>query len=301
MIKPGASLLLAHRIKDRPILLVGGGAVASSRLYFLLESDAHVTIISPKLDPTISARLETHASQITWIQRRYRDVETEEREAETETGADANVADHNAKEAKGIRLTDYHMVMTAIDNNPLSESICLACRSKGVLVNIADVPPLCDFYFAAQFRRGPLQVMLSTGGMGPRIGALVRDRVEKSLPDNLEDAIQGVGELRKDLRKRAPGVGGALGQKRMDWMKAISETWTLEELEGLNEEGVRARVLDEGWEKEKVVSPRDVGRGKRWWAGGIGAGSSVDWTLPGALLLGATVGSIVTSAWLRRR
>jgi precorrin-2 dehydrogenase/sirohydrochlorin ferrochelatase len=81
-----------------------------------------------------------------------------------------------------IELTKFHMVMTAIDDNPLSKSICLECRAKGVLVNIADVPPMCDFYFAAQFRRGPLQVMLSTGGMGPRIGALVRDRVEKSLP-----------------------------------------------------------------------------------------------------------------------
>lgn len=247
--------------------------MASSRLYFLLESDAHVTVISPKLDPTISGRLETHADQITWIKRKYIGVEEDE-----------------------INLNDYHMVMTAIDDNPLSESICLACRAKGVLVNIADVPPLCDFYFAAQFRRGPLQVMLSTGGMGPRIGALVRDRVEKSLPDNLEDAIMGVGELRKDLRKRAPGVGGALGQKRMDWMKAISETWTLEELEDLNDEGVRARVLDEGWEKEKVVTPKDVGRGRNWTAA-----FGLDWTLPSAIVVGAAVGSAITAIVLRRR
>jgi precorrin-2 dehydrogenase/sirohydrochlorin ferrochelatase len=160
-------------------------------------------------------------------------------------------------------LTKYHMVMTAIDDNPLSKSICLECRAKGVLVNIADVPPLCDFYFAAQFRRGPLQVMLSTGGMGPRIGALVRDRVEKVLPDNLEDAINGVGELRKDLRKRAPGVGGALGQKRMDWMKSISETWSLEQLEDLNEAEVRSRVLDKGWGEGES---RQTKRGRCTWA-----------------------------------
>ena len=278
MIKPGASLLLAHRIKDRPILLIGGGAVASSRLYFLLESDAHITIVSPKLDPTISARLETHAHQITWIKRKYIGVEEEQAKGE-------------------IELTKYHMVMTAIDDNPLSKSICLECRAKGVLVNIADVPPLCDFYFAAQFRRGPLQVMLSTGGMGPRIGALVRDRVEKVLPDNLEDAINGVGELRKDLRKRAPGVGGALGQKRMDWMKSISETWSLEQLEGLNEAEVRSKVLDKGWEKEKVVKPREVGLRGRCPLRDV----PQEWVLPSGILLGATLGSLVTAFLLRRR
>lgn len=256
-------------------MLIGGGAVASSRLYFLLESDAHITIVSPKLDPTITARLDTNGHQITWIKRKYVGVKEDE-----------------------IDLTKFHMVMTAIDDNPLSESICLECRAKGVLVNIADVPPMCDFYFAAQFRRGPLQVMLSTGGMGPRIGALVRDRVEKALPPNLEDAIVGVGELRKDLRKRAPGVGGALGQKRMDWMKSISETWTLEELEDLNKADVRSRVLDEGWDKEMVVRPGEVGAGASTLSR---LAPLYDWTLPGGILLGATIGSLVTMMLVRQK
>jgi precorrin-2 dehydrogenase/sirohydrochlorin ferrochelatase len=204
-----------------------------------------------------------------------------------------------------IELTKFHMVMTAIDDNSLSKSICLECRAKGVLVNIADVPPMCDFYFAAQFRRGPLQVMLSTGGMGPRIGALVRDRVEKSLPNNLEDAIIGVGELRKDLRKRAPGVGGALGQKRMDWMKSISETWTLEQLEGLNEEELRSKVLDNGWDKEKAVKPTDVGlraqcplRQGDYWL--VPNNVFWGWTW-GMVVTGATLGGIATALVLRRR
>ena len=184
------------------------------------------------------------------------------------------------------------MVMTAIDDNPLSRSICLECRGKGVLVNIADVPPLCDFYFAAQFRRGPLQVMLSTGGMGPRIGALVRDRVERALPVNLEDAIVGVGELRKDLRKRAPGVGGELGQRRMDWMKGISESWTLEELEDLNKEDTRRKVLDLGWDNGRVVGPEDVGVWRYWWSL---LRFPEDWTLPRAVIIGATAGAMLTT------
>lgn len=79
-------------------------------------------------------------------------------------------------------------------------------------------------------------------------------------------------------------------------MKSISETWTLEELEGLNDEIVRAKVLDQGWEKDKVVTPKDVGLGAKW----LGS-FSVDWTLPAAVLFGTTLGSLATAWALRRR
>jgi precorrin-2 dehydrogenase/sirohydrochlorin ferrochelatase len=254
--------------------------VASSRLYFLLESDAQITLVSPKLDPSISARLPTHSSQINWIQRKY-------------TGR-----------SDPIHVEDFHIVMTAIDDNPLSREVWEMCREKRVLVNVADVPPLCDFYFGAQLRQGPLQIMLSTGGMGPRIGALIRDRVKGSLPDNLEDAIEGVGELRKDLRKRAPGVGGELGQRRMDWMKGVSEQWGLDELALFKSEQVRQRALEEGWEKGKVVTPRDLWLG--WGRCPLRAWPIWEekraWAVSG-LLLGIAAGSVLatSASWLRRR
>lgn len=138
------------------------------------------------------------------------------------------------------------------------------CREQRVPVNVADVPPLCDFYFGAQFRRGPLQVLVSTGGMGPRVGAMIRDHIEKGLPDQLEESIEGVGALRKDLRKRAPGVGGELGRKRMEWMIGVCDEWGLEGVKRLRDGELRERVLEEGWEKEKVLGPADFGGRSRW-------------------------------------
>ena len=97
------------------------------------------------------------------------------------------------------------MVLTAIDDNPLSRTVCEMCREARVPVNVADVPPECDFYFGAQLRRGPLQVMVSTGGQGPKIGAMVRDIILRALPDDTEVAIEGVGSL------RGGGGGGGWG------------------------------------------------------------------------------------------
>lgn len=123
-------------------------------------------------------------------------------------------------------------------------------------MNVADVPPECDFYFGSQIRRGPLQVMVSTSGRGPRIAALIRKRIENSLPPNVETAIERVGQLRSELRKMAPGTGGELGQRRMKWMIGVCDEWSLDEL-SLMDESMMRQVLS-GWDKGEVLSYNDV-------------------------------------------
>ncbi|WVF65456.1 hypothetical protein IAT40_000184 [Kwoniella sp. CBS 6097] len=236
----GASLLLALRLADRPILLVGGGLVASQRLYFLLESSAHITLISPApLHPSIQHRIDdpSTSSQITWLDRPYLGRKDD------------------------IKVKDFDLVMTAIDDNDLSKEVCDLCREEKVMVNVADIPPQCDFYFGAQLRRGPLQILISTGGMGPRAGAMIRDIVLDSLPDNIEEAVEGVGLLRADLRKRAPGVGGQLGQERMDWMKGVCDKWGLAKMEKFRDESIRKTILDQGWLSRKILGPDDLSVG----------------------------------------
>ncbi|KAG8916729.1 Bifunctional dehydrogenase and ferrochelatase [Tulasnella sp. 408] len=110
-------------------------------------------------------------------------------------------------------------------------------------------------------RRGPLQVMVSTGGKGPKLANIIRRKMEDALPDNVGEAIERVGELRAELRKRAPGVGGRLGQKRMDWMTKVCETWSLDELGQLDEAAMEF-LLDHGWDqKARVPSFEEVLKG----------------------------------------
>jgi precorrin-2 dehydrogenase / sirohydrochlorin ferrochelatase len=163
-----------------------------------------------------------------------------------------------------MKVTDYVLVLTAIDDVKLSREVCDLCRENRVVVNVADFPPECDFYFGAQIRRGPLQIMVSTQGMGPKVGVMIRDHIEKGLPNNVEEAIEGVGLLRKDLRSRVPEVGGESSKRRMEWMKSTCDAWSLDQMGEFRDEKVRAKVLDEGWEKDRIVRPRDVGIGGSW-------------------------------------
>jgi precorrin-2 dehydrogenase/sirohydrochlorin ferrochelatase len=114
-------------------------------------------------------------------------------------------------------LDDSHitMVLTAIDDPEASTRIWKLCKEKRIPANIADVPPECNFYFGSVHRDGPLQIMVSTNGNGPKMASIVRKRIAASLPPNMGDAIAKVGELRKRLRMVAPGNDE--GPKRMRW------------------------------------------------------------------------------------
>lgn len=159
-------------------------------------------------------------------------------------------------------LDGYDMVLTAIDDIETSREICKLAREKKIPVNVADVPPECDFYFGSLIRRGPLQVMVSTGGKGPRIAATTRAIIERALPDNIGNAIENVGTLRAMLRKKVPEANK--GPKRMRWMIDVCDTWKTDELAEMTREEMEA-VL-KGWDEDgRIYSARDV-RGWTWWA-----------------------------------
>ena len=110
---------------------------------------------------------------------------------------------------------DLAMVMTAVDDPEASSRIWKLCKEKRIAANIADVPPECDFYFGSVHRDGPLQIMVSTNGNGPKLASLLRKRIAKDLPPNMGAAIKRVGMLRRKLRVVAPGTEE--GPKRMQW------------------------------------------------------------------------------------
>lgn len=107
------------------------------------------------------------------------------------------------------------MVLTAVDDPEASTQIWKLCKERKIAANIADVPPECDFYFGSVHRDGPLQIMVSTNGNGPKLASIVRKQIAANLPKNIGAAIQKVGMLRKKLRKVAPRVEE--GPKRMQW------------------------------------------------------------------------------------
>ncbi|KAF8163491.1 siroheme synthase [Crassisporium funariophilum] len=232
----GGSLLIAWQLKDKNVLIVGGGEVASQRVESILTADANITVLSPEkgLHPRTRKFIGLRPDRITYHDRPFQGQE---------------------------ELDNMDMVLTALDDNDLSRSIVEMSRKMRIPVNAADIPDLCDFYFGAQIRDGPLQIMISTNGNGPRMASLIKTRLQQGLSGLEGDAITKIGLLRNKLKERAPGVGGSLGRERMRWMTGLCNEWKMEDFTVLDE-AMMTKVLDEGWEKKRRIPTLEQVGGK---------------------------------------
>jgi precorrin-2 dehydrogenase / sirohydrochlorin ferrochelatase len=234
----GGSLLVAWQLKGKYVLVVGGGEVAYGRIDSALAADAFVRIISPRdgLHDGVKHMIEV-SDRISYYDRPFGGPED---------------------------LVGVDMVLTAIDDVETSRAICAMCRDLRIPVNAADIPPSCDFYFGSQIRDGPLQIMISTNGQSPKLANLIRKRIERSLPEGAGEAITKVGMLRERLKERAPGVGGAVGKRRMKWMVDLCTSWDMVDMALLDDKMIQ-RLLDDGWEKDRVPTIQEVGGICRRW------------------------------------
>ncbi|GEM11816.1 siroheme synthase Met8 [Rhodotorula toruloides] len=243
--QPTNSLLLAYQVRTRTILLAGGGPVAASRLYHLLcARPERLVLFAPDnedIDDEFRWRVEGESEE---AKKGREGIEIEWRKQEFDPTQDKD----------DLALLDgdeIDMVLTAIPNPTLSTEICRLCRARRIPVNVADVPPECDFYFGS--------------GKGPRVAARIRRKLERAIPENAGEAIENVGLLRKGLREVERGTGKEAIERRMGWIIRVSDKWSLAQL-GEMDERMRNEVLA-GWQKDEARGYWDVNRGKY---GGLG-------------------------------
>ncbi|RWA03984.1 hypothetical protein EKO27_g11121 [Xylaria grammica] len=189
-VQGGGSLILAWQIKNKTVLVVGGGEVAAGRILNVLNADANVIVIVSSSLP-ISRRSLPPTLLPTWSS------------------------------------------SPSTTRPPLPRSGKL-CKEHHIPANIADVPSECDFYFGSVHRDGPLQIMVSTNGKGPRLAASIRKWIGNQLPAGVGNAIERIGELRVKLRKIVPDP--ADGPRRMRWMTKVSDAYSWDDMCALTDE-----------------------------------------------------------------
>ena len=81
-----------------------------------------------------------------------------------------------------------------------SRKIIEAAHGSGVLVNVEDMPALCDFHVPAQLRRGDLLLTASTSGRSPGLARILRERLAASFGPEWESILASVASARRDWR-----------------------------------------------------------------------------------------------------
>ena len=85
---------------------------------------------------------------------------------------------------------------------PESEARELATRARaqGVLVNVEDVLPLCDFHVPAMVRRGDLLLTASTGGQAPGLARRLRESLADQFGPEWTGRLKELGTARAKWR-----------------------------------------------------------------------------------------------------
>ena len=158
-------------LKDKRVLIVGGGPVAERKAKVLLEFTRNITIISPRITGGLLALVSE--GLIKHKKRRF-----------------------IAKDLKGIDV-----VVVAVDNIELQKRIFKMAEKYGILCNSVDSPRFCNFIFPSVITRGDLVIGISTSGSVPALSKRVREMIEAVLPENIEEALEELKKLRESMPK----------------------------------------------------------------------------------------------------
>lgn len=87
------------------------------------------------------------------------------------------------------------------------EPVAARLKTRGILVNVADRPDLCDFTLPAIVERDPVTVAIGTGGASAGLAAALRQRLEAMLPASLGGLADALKGSRDAIRSRWPEAG----------------------------------------------------------------------------------------------
>ncbi len=96
------------------------------------------------------------------------------------------------------------LAFIAIEDPRSADAAAVRLKAKGLLVNVADRPELCDFILPSVLERGPVVVAVGTGGASAGLAKQLRLRLEGLLPESLGKLADGLFAARERLRTRYP-------------------------------------------------------------------------------------------------
>jgi len=155
------------RLGGRRCLVVGAGDIALEKVEGLLACDAEVTVTAPEATNAEIERLASEGS-IHWERRAFEDGD----------------------------LDGHFLAIAATNVTDVNISVYDGAERRAMLVNVVDVPPLCNFILPAILRSGPLAIAISTAGASPALAKRIKREIAESFGDAYADLAVILNEYR---------------------------------------------------------------------------------------------------------
>ena len=158
------------KLKERPVLVVGGGSIATSKISGLVQAGARVTVVSPELSSRLAESVRNR--EIEWLPKYF------------EPGD----------------LDGKILVLAATSLRDLNASVYREAEKRQVLCNAVDDVEHCHFYYGSIVQRGDLQIAISTNGKSPALAQRLRKELEQQFGPEYADWVDWLGAAREVLR-----------------------------------------------------------------------------------------------------
>jgi len=160
------------KLNNLHTVVIGAGKVGLEKLTAILRNspDAKVTVIALSILEEVHV-LAAQYQELKIVQKSFADTD----------------------------LDDADLVIAATDNGELNNYILESAHERKLLVNVADKPDLCDFYLSSIVQKGDLKIAISTNGKSPTIAKRLKEVLNEGLPDELNNTLQQMSELRNSL------------------------------------------------------------------------------------------------------
>ena len=157
------------KLANRRCLVVGAGRIGEEKIEGLLQAGAEIKVVAP--DATPKVQLLARERKIRWEKRKFRPSD----------------------------LRGAFLIVAATSSPKLHEQIYKQARRLGILCNVVDDPPHCDFYYASVVRRGGLQFAISTSGQSPALAQRLRHKLQEQFGPEYGLWLEELGAARERL------------------------------------------------------------------------------------------------------
>ncbi len=174
-------------IRNKPVLVVGGGEVAARKISILLRANAQVRVVSPALCAALQNLRDD--GKIVHEPRVYQDGD----------------------------LDGCLLAIAATDDADTNRRVSEQAKARQLPVNVVDQPELCSFITPSIIDRSPVVAAVSTSGVSPVLARLIRSRLESLIP-------AGYGRLAAlacRFRDRVKERFSTANERQMFWEKVL--------------------------------------------------------------------------------
>ncbi len=174
------------KFDEKRILIVGGGYVALEKLQHLLEFTNNIVLISKDYNSQIKELIKKHSLI------------------------------NNTKTYEEGDIKGFDIVIAAVDDLNVQESIYNESRKYNCLCNCVDLPKYCDFIFPSYIKKGDLTIAISTSGTSPAMAKQLRIWLNSVIPDSIVDFLKTMKEYRRSMPK---------GKERMNFLDKEAQSY----------------------------------------------------------------------------